>query len=365
MVPSNQNSILESPALPRGFLGEGEPAERRVYLRPLNPGAVASEPLFEVLVRQPAGTFEAAATLSAIRAWAREEGEAVERRVAELLARLAEPAEAFAGVSLAEPAVMGIINVTPDSFSDGGDFTQSARAIEHGRAMAAAGAAFLDVGGESTRPGAETVSLDEEMRRVVPVVEALAAEGHRLSVDTRHAAVMKAAVTAGAVVINDVTALTGDPDSLAVAAASGAPVVLMHMQGEPGTMQADPRYDDPVLDIFDYLEERIAVCEAAGITRHRIAVDPGIGFGKTVAHNVRLLGRLGVFRGLGCAVLLGVSRKTFIGRLSAEEPPKQRLAGSLAAALSGVHEGARILRVHDVPETLQALRVWTAVHPPA
>ena len=361
MVPTVHNSIFESPALPRGFLREGETAQRRVYLRPLNPEAAAPEPLYEVLVRHPAGTIEAAAPLSALRSWARDEGTAVETRVTELLTRLAEPAEDFADVSLAEPAVMGIINVTPDSFSDGGDFARSAEAIEHGRAMAAAGAAFLDVGGESTRPGAETVSLDEEIRRVVPVVEALAAEGHRVSIDTRHAAVMKAAIAAGAAVINDVTALTGDPDSLAVAAASGAPVVLMHMQGEPGTMQADPRYDDPVLDIFDYLEERIAACEAAGITRQRIAVDPGIGFGKTVEHNTRLLGRLGVFLGLGCAVLLGVSRKTFIGRLSAGEPPKQRLAGSLAAALAGAREGARILRVHDVPETRQALRIWMAV----
>lgn len=363
MVQSTRNSILESPALPRGFLREGETATGRVYLRRLNAGAVAPEPLFEVLVRHPAGTVEAAASLSAIRAWARDEGEAVERRVTALLDRLANPATEFAGVPLAEPAVMGIINVTPDSFSDGGDFADCAKAIEHGRAMAAAGAVFLDIGGESTRPGAETVSLDEEMRRVVPVVKALAAEGHRVSIDTRHAAVMKAAVEAGAAVINDVTALTGDADSLAVAAASGAPVVLMHMQGEPGTMQADPRYDDPVLDIFDYLEERVAACEAAGVARGKIAVDPGIGFGKTVDHNTRLLGRLGVFLGLGCAVLLGVSRKTFIGRLSAGEPPKERLAGSLAAALAGVGEGARIVRVHDVPETLQALRIWTAVQP--
>ncbi len=363
MARGSQTKTLESPALKRGFLHHDDGTAARLYLRPLNAGARLAEPLYEVLVRRGGETVTTAAPASALRSWAQAEGEAVERRVAGLLARITHSPKRFAGADLDQPVLMGILNVTPDSFSDGGDFADSRKAIEHGRFLAKAGAAFLDVGGESTRPGADPVSLDEERGRVIPVVRALAAEGYRVSIDTRHATVMKAAVEAGAMVINDVTALTGDPDSLSTTAASGADVVLMHMQGEPGTMQADPHYDDALLDIYDYLEERVAACEAAGIAREKIAVDPGIGFGKTVEHNTRLLGRLGIFLGLGCAVLLGVSRKTFIGRLSAEEPPKERLPGSLAAALAGVREGARILRVHDVRETRQALSVWNAIQP--
>jgi dihydropteroate synthase len=259
------------------------------------------------------------------------------------------------------PCVMGIVNVTPDSFSDGGDRFDAERAIADGLAMWRAGADFVDVGGESTRPGAAPVAPEEELRRVRPVVAALAGEGVRVSIDSRHAEVMAGAVEAGAAVINDVTALTGDAVSLRVAADSGLPVVLMHMQGEPRSMQADPHYDDVALEVYDHLAERLAACEAAGIPRARIAVDPGIGFGKTLVHNLELLDRLTLFHGLGCPLLLGVSRKSFIGKLSRQEPPKDRLAGSLAAALAGVARGAQILRVHDVAETLQALAVWRAI----
>ena len=278
------------------------------------------------------------------------------------LAALTAPRAAMAGLTLDRPRVMGVINVTPDSFSDGGDRADPGRAVADGLAMWEAGATILDVGGESTRPGADPVSVEEELARVLPVVRGLADQGARVSIDSRNARVMTEALAAGAAVINDVTALTGDPESLAVAAGCDAPVILMHMRGEPRSMQADPQYDDAALDIYDYLAERIAACEAAGIARDRITVDPGIGFGKTLAHNLSLIDHLALFHGLGCPVLLGVSRKSFIGRLAAGEvPPKERLPGSLAAALAGLDRGAQIVRVHDVPETLQAFALWSAV----
>jgi len=267
----------------------------------------------------------------------------------------------FAGLSLARPRVMGIINVTPDSFSDGGEALAADDAIGRGRQMLADGADILDVGGESTRPGAEPVDTATEIARVVPVIEALARAGALVSVDTRHAPVMRAAIAAGARVVNDVTALTGDPDSLAVLAASDVSVVLMHMQGEPGTMQDDPRYDDTAQEVFDYLKGRVAACERAGIARARIAVDPGIGFGKTVDHNLDILSRLDLYRDLGCPLLVGLSRKSFIARLSRGEPPKGRLAGSIAAALATLDKGVRLFRVHDVGETVQAFSVWQAI----
>ena len=267
----------------------------------------------------------------------------------------------FAGLSLARPLIMGIINVTPDSFSDGGLALDPAEAIARGRMLLDDGADILDIGGESTRPGAEPVPVEVELERVLPVVRGLAGGGAVVSMDTRKAQVMEAALAAGAAIINDVTALTGDRRSLEVAAGNGAAVVLVHMRGVPGTMQDDPRYDDAAKEVFGYLSGRVAVCEAAGIERSRIAVDPGIGFGKTVDHNTGILGRLDLYRELGCALLIGVSRKAFIARLSKGEPPRQRLAGSLAAALAGVARGVHILRVHDVAETRQALDVWEAV----
>ena len=209
---------------------------------------------------------------------------ALSQSFAERAALISAPREAFAGLSLDKPLVMGVINVTPDSFSDGGDRLDAERAISEGLAMARAGAAILDVGGESTRPGAEPVPIAEELRRVLPVIEALAAQGLLVSVDTRRPEVMRAAASAGARILNDVTALTGDPGSLETAAELGLPVVLMHMQGEPRSMQADPTYCDVALDVFDSLEARVAACLAAGIPRRHIAIDPGIGFGKTLAH---------------------------------------------------------------------------------
>ena len=267
----------------------------------------------------------------------------------------------FAGLDLSWPRIMGIVNVTPDSFSDGGEFFGSTAAIEHGLALQAEGADILDVGGESTRPGAEPVPVEEELRRVVPVVSALADAGALVSVDTRRAEVMRAALQAGARIVNDVTALTGDPDSLGIVAASDASVVLMHMQGEPRTMQKNPTYRHAPTEIFDFLGVRVAACHAAGIPKERIAVDPGIGFGKAVSHNLELLGSLPLFAGLGCAVLVGVSRKGFIGRIAGVKSAKDRPPGSLAAGMLALDRGASILRVHDVAATRQAMLVRQAV----
>jgi dihydropteroate synthase len=267
----------------------------------------------------------------------------------------------FAGFALTRPLLMGIINVTPDSFSDGGDFVRAADAIAQGRRLIEDGADIIDVGGESTRPGSQPTPVEDELARVLPVIAALAEAGAVVSIDTRRAAVMRAAIAAGARIVNDVTALTADPDSLAVVAASEASVVLMHMQGEPATMQKAPHYDDAPREISDYLAARVTACRDAGIADDRIAVDPGIGFGKTIEHNLQLLANLEPFTALGVAVLVGLSRKGFIGRLSRGEPPKARDAGSIAGALAAAEGGADILRVHDVAGTAQALAVWRAI----
>jgi dihydropteroate synthase len=256
---------------------------------------------------------------------------------------------------------MGIVNVTPDSFSDGGQFTDVDAAVLHARRLADQGAAILDIGGESTRPGAAPVTIEEEIDRTVPVIRALARDGLCVSIDSRHAAVMQAALAAGAAIINDISALEGDPDSLAIVAKSRASVVLMHMLGTPATMQSAPTYQDAPREIFAYLAGRIEACLSAGIERDRLCIDPGIGFGKTAQHNLDLLARLDLFQKLDVPVLLGVSRKSFIGALSRNEPPDQRLGGSLAAALAGVARGVHILRVHDVAETAQAVAVWQAI----
>ncbi len=293
-------------------------------------------------------------------AWAGERGAGDQAEA--LLALLTAARAPLCGLDLARPRIMGILNVTPDSFSDGGDRFDPERAIADGLAMMEAGADILDVGGESTRPGAAPVPRDDEIQRVVPVIKALSTAGALVSIDSRHAPVMAAAIEAGARIINDVTALTGDPQSLRLAADAGVPVILMHMQGEPQTMQRNPSYDDAALDIFDYLAARIALCEEAGLPRERIVVDPGIGFGKNLDHNLRVLEQMAVYHGLGCPVMLGASRKSFIGRLApGAAAPKQRMPGSLAVALSAVARGVQLLRVHDVAETRQAVAVWQAV----
>jgi dihydropteroate synthase len=261
-------------------------------------------------------------------------------------------------VRLDQPQVMGIVNATPDSFSDGGQFADASAAADAGARMASDGAAIIDVGGESTRPGASQVWEGDEIERVVPIVRQLAGGGAAVSIDTRKAAVIEAALGGGARLVNDVSALTCDPRSAEVIAVSGVPVVLMHHQGDPQTMQDDPRYGDVLIEVYEWLEERIAAAEEAGIARDKILIDPGFGFGKTVAHNLELMNGLALFHSLGCPIVIGASRKRTIGALSNEAPADQRLAGSIAFALKAVEQGVQMVRVHDVPETVQALRVW-------
>ncbi|MFO1494599.1 MAG: dihydropteroate synthase [Lysobacterales bacterium] len=264
---------------------------------------------------------------------------------------------------LDQPRIMGVINVTPDSFSDGGQFADAQAAIDYGLQLLAEGADLLDVGGESTRPGAEPVPLEVELARVLPVIEGLARRcSVPISVDSSRPEVMRAAVAAGAGLINDVRALRL-PGALDAAAESGAAIVLMHMQGEPGSMQQAPAYDEVVAEVQRFLTDRILACRFAGIDQKRIVIDPGFGFGKTLEHNLELLGRLSQFQVLACPLLAGLSRKRMIGALTGREAPQQRVAGSVAAALIAVQQGAQIVRVHDVAATRDALAVWNAVRP--
>ena len=262
-------------------------------------------------------------------------------------------------LALDRPLVMGVVNVTPDSFYDGGRHASTAAAIAHARRLAEEGADLLDVGGESSRPGSEAVSLDEELARVLPVLDGLHALELPISVDTTKPAVMRAAIAHGASMINDITAL-GAPGALEAVAASEAAVCLMHMRGEPKTMQADPVYADVVAEVRDFLAARVAACVAAGIPRDRLTIDPGFGFGKTLEHNLELLRRLDTVAALGVPVLAGWSRKSSLGRITGRGP-EERLASSLAAALIAVQRGARIVRVHDVAATRDVLAVLGAV----
>jgi len=261
-------------------------------------------------------------------------------------------------VRLDQPQVMGIVNATPDSFSDGGQHADAAAAAEAGARMTAEGAAIMDVGGESTRPGARSIWEGDEIERIAPVIRQLAGGGSAVSVDTRKADVMTAAVEAGARMINDVSALTYDARSAEVAASLNVPVVLMHHRGPPEVMQDDPRYDDVLVEVYLWLEERIAAAVEAGVAREHILVDPGFGFGKTVAHNLELMNGLALFHSFGCPLVVGPSRKRTIGALSAEAPVDKRLGGSIAFALKAAEQGAQIVRVHDVFESVQALRIW-------
>jgi len=262
-------------------------------------------------------------------------------------------------LSLARPLVMGVVNITPDSFSDGGLFLDAERAAAHARRLIEEGADILDIGGESTRPGALPVTLDEERRRVLPVIEALAGCGVPVSVDTQKPELMRDAVAAGASMVNDVNALAA-AGALEAVADSAAAVCLMHKQGDPRTMQANPRYTDVVREVKAFLAQRVRAAEAAGIAPERIVVDPGFGFGKSLDHNLELVRRLGEFTGLAGALLVALSRKSLIGTLTGRDTG-ERLAGSIAAALAAVGRGAQIVRVHDVAATRDALRVWSAL----
>ena len=362
-----------SDSLPSGIGRAVTAGDCRLYLRPVGldtgPSRGSHQLLggflafkeCEVLLRTRERIVASCAPVTVIRDWAATEGEASCDRIADLLRNLESPRLPFAGLTLDRPRIMGVLNVTPDSFSDGGEFREPEAAIAHGHALVASGADLVDIGGESTRPGAEPVSVAEEIARIEPVVRALACSGVPVSIDTRRAGVMAAALAAGATVINDVTALEGDPDSVATVAGAGAPVVLMHMQGEPATMNRNPRYDHAPLDVYDYLESRVEACRTGGIKPERIAVDPGLGFGKSSAHNVEIMRNLALYHGLGCALLIGASRKGLIRTVRRSAAPGDRLAGSIAAALAGLELGVQIVRVHDVAETGQAFAVWRAL----
>lgn len=324
---------------------------------PLAGGTVAFTAL-EIIERQGTSVQRRICSLSEFfeRDWGRQTLAA-----SDLFEALRLPRGRIAGLSMDRPRIMGIVNVTPDSFSDGGSFDSVQAAVDHALRLEEEGADILDIGGESTRPGSETVPLEQELRRVLPVLEALRGKTDALiSVDTRKGRVMLAAAEAGADILNDVSALTYDPEALQIAAETDLPVMLMHAQGDPKTMNQDPQYGDVVLDVFDFLERRVHACEAAGIPRVKLIVDPGIGFGKLLHHNVAVLSAMSLFHTLGVPVLLGASRKKLIGQLCNVEDPKRRLPGSIAAALSAVAQGVQIVRVHDVAETKQAVSVWMA-----
>lgn len=264
-------------------------------------------------------------------------------------------------VSFDRPAVMGVLNVTPDSFSDGGRFLPPDHAVDHALRMVEEGADIIDIGGESTRPGAEEVAVDQELERVIPIIETVKGRVDAfLSIDTSKPRVMEGAVAAGADLINDVYALRAD-GALETACGLGTPVCLMHMQGTPRTMQAKPAYNDVVAEVRDFLADRVAACVAAGIERRKLLVDPGFGFGKTMQHNLQLLRGLKTLCESGLPVLAGLSRKSFIGRITGNEVD-DRVSGSVAFALAAVREGASIVRVHDVKATVDALKVWKAVY---
>ncbi len=275
----------------------------------------------------------------------------------EALDRLTAPRAPIAGLPLDRPRLMGILNLTPDSFSDGGDLGRPGALAARLDAMGRAD--ILDLGGESTRPGAEPVALAEELARVLPAVAQAARRG-LVSIDTRHAAVARAALDAGARIVNDVSAMSHDPGMARAVAGAGAAVVLMHARGDPRTMQDAPAYDDVLLDVYDHLDARIRAAEAAGVARERIVVDPGIGFGKAIEHNLALLRGLSLFHGLGCAVALGASRKAFIGRIGDAPAPKDRGPGTVAVTLHALSQGVQLHRVHDIPSTAQAIALWRA-----
>lgn len=345
-------------ANPVGYLGQDEGAGVARYFRPIAMSDLA----------RPAGALPLAGGWCWFdRVEVLERGRApVVLPAAEVgagvLARLTAPRPAFGALTFDAPRIMGILNVTPDSFSDGGLFLKPEAAVMQARLMAA-GADIIDVGGESTRPGAAEVAVEDEVARTAPVIAALRDGGLDLpiSIDTRKSEVAHAALAAGASWVNDVTALRFDPAMAGAVARAGVPVILMHSVATPATMQDDPQYDDVLLDVYDALAARVAEAVAAGIPRGRIAVDPGIGFGKTLAHNLALLARLSLFHGLGLPVLLGASRKRFIGTIGAEAEAARRMPGSLAVALHGVAQGVQMIRVHDVAETRQALSLWRAV----
>ena len=338
----------------------------KTYFRPL--GLCYGSDAGQLIASHRAGRLGGSSTIGfTLVERIRRDGKSVNREIVpytEALEAIEAPRSEFSGLAMDAPKIMGIVNVTPDSFSDGGQHGTAETGLLHGLELAAEGAHILDVGGESTRPGSDAVPAEEELSRVIPAIKSLAAAGHVVSIDTRKPVVMREAVKAGAAIINDVSALQHDPESLRTVAELKVPVVLMHAQGDPRTMQLNPHYDDVALDVYDQLEQRIMACVLAGIPRSRIAVDPGIGFGKTFRHNLEILNQITLFHGLGVVVLLGLSRKGFIGALTGEKNARNRVHGSVGGAVQAALNGVHILRVHDVKATVEALAVATAVAEP-
>jgi dihydropteroate synthase len=310
-------------------------------------------------VHAPADVHAWSGPLDALRDWARGEGDHITRWLHGRLDALSQPRPSFGGVALDAPRLMGVVNATPDSFSDGGQFRDVAEAAAFAERLAAEGADIIDVGGESTRPDSAGVSTEEELARAIPVVEKAARLGLTVSIDTRKAKVMAAALDAGAKIVNDTSALGADSCSVSLAAKRRCPVVLMHMRGAPADMRHHAAYDSAPLDVYDELEGRVAACRAAGI--EWIAVDPGLGFAKTSRHNAEIMAALPLFHGLGCPLVVGASRKGLVRTVRTSSAPSERLGASLAAAVVALDAGVQILRVHDVAEHVQALAVWQAV----
>ena len=378
--PPRPFTVELSPGLPRGFclppatersaallptgLLIGDAAAQAIVAgraRPLAGGPVAFSAGVVMLADGRRLMRTAAAPLAEIEDWAAGEETGVRRAITDRLERLVGPRPPFAGLTLDQARLIGVVNVTPDSFSDGGDSFTAEEAVAAGRRLTDAGADMIDVGGESTRPGAAPVTASEECGRVLPVIRALTEDGIRVSIDTRRADVISAALEAGAVAVNDVSALSFDETSLETVASRRAGAILMHMQGAPETMQDAPEYADAPYEVFRFLDSRAEAAVEAGIAAGSLAVDPGIGFGKNDDHNSSLLAEIGLLHATGCPVVLGASRKSFIGRLSRGEPPKARLSGSLAAAAAAAFQGVQLFRVHDVAETRQALAVLARI----
>lgn len=338
----------------------GEAAEKAVSVRQGLP--IAGSAAFtscQIIARDKGEVRTEEVTVEAFYSWQREFGLEEESKLQVLLHRLGRQRERVAGSSFFEPVIMGIVNATPDSFSEHGQQKTTEQAITCGRELFEAGAKFIDVGGESTRPGAQHISTEVEQKRVIPIVRGLVADGIPVSIDTYHPETMLAAAENGALIINDVTALTGYADSATVAASTGVATILVHSAKSKiiGPLHARERI---AVDVYDYLENRIEAVCASGVKRSKIIVDPGLGFGKTSGENLRVLNWLSLYHGLGCPVMVGASRK--FGRLAVGESPRMRLAGSVAAAVYAVSQGVQLIRAHDVSETAQAIGVWSAIH---
>jgi dihydropteroate synthase len=340
----------EGSALPRGLSSVTTP-----YLSSVR----GHQDIYRLALREGGEPNWFEATRREILDWCAGESDPFRQTIEDQFGNLDRHAAAMSNSAM--PRIMGILNVTPDSFSDGGENFDVENAVERATQMVEEGAEILDIGGESTRPGADAVHVEEEIQRIIPVIEGCKSLNVEISVDTRKEPVMAAAVAAGATMINDVSALEYDPRSLDFIASSGLPVCLMHSSADPKVMQLNPQYRHVLLDVIDFLKSRIEDCEAAGIDRNRIMVDPGIGFGKTVDHNLILIKGLPYLQSLGCNILLGASRKSFIGRLSADKKTGSKIGGSIATALYGVWSGVHMLRVHDVAETRQAVKLWQSI----